>query len=381
MWKDNIQNKNMLYLLYCSIRGIEPDPVYLQNFDPEQLLSKCISHKVVALINNEVSRLPQDIISGEMKSKFHIETLKALRVNILFDQEKIKIFEQLENNKIWFMPLKGCIIQDYYPGPGQRQMGDIDVLISKEKADLVNEIMTSCGYSCEEFGLTHHDEYVKPPFYTFEMHRYLFRDKNEKWDVYYKNIKEKLVLKPGKKYEYEFTKEDFYIYFFMHGYNHFIKTGIGIRQLVDTYLYLSKNNLDFSYIEKELEKLGTSEGEKIFRNLAYKIFSDDIDLNDYKLDETEDEYLSVILHSGVYGSLGMKIQNTLKQNGKNTKASKFRYIMKRVFCIPKPYSRKYPRLYKNILTRPLIVGIRLCNGVTKRKQNVKNELDILKKIE
>ena len=139
MWKDNIQNKNMLYLLYCSIHGIEPDPVYLQNFDPEQLLSKCISHKVVALINNEVSRLPQDIISGEMKSKFHIETLKALRVNILFDQEKIKIFEQLENNKIWFMPLKGCIIQDYYPGPGQRQMGDIDVLISKEKADLIQK--------------------------------------------------------------------------------------------------------------------------------------------------------------------------------------------------------------------------------------------------
>ena len=68
MWKDNIQNKNMLYLLYCSIHGIEPDPVYLQNFDPEQLLSKCISHKVVALINNEVSRLPQDIISAEMKS-------------------------------------------------------------------------------------------------------------------------------------------------------------------------------------------------------------------------------------------------------------------------------------------------------------------------
>ena len=55
MWKDNIQNKNMLYLLYCSIHGIEPDPVYLQNFDPEQLLSKCISHKVVALINNEVT--------------------------------------------------------------------------------------------------------------------------------------------------------------------------------------------------------------------------------------------------------------------------------------------------------------------------------------
>ena len=213
------------------------------------------------------------------------------------------------------------------------------------------------------------------------MHRMLFTEREKQWHDYYEDIFTRLKRAEGKNYRYYFTDEDFYIYYILHNVKHIRIAGSGIRSLLDIYYFLSNKKPDFSYIEKELEKLGTSEGEKIFRNLAYKIFSDDIDLNDYKLDETEDEYLSVILHSGVYGSLGMKIQNTLKQNGKNTKASKFRYIMKRVFCIPKPYSRKYPRLYKNILTRPLIVGIRLCNGVTKRKQNVKNELDILKKIE
>ena len=273
----------------------------------------------------------------------------------------------MEENKIWYMPLKGCIIKECYPKPEQRQMGDTDVLIDPQKADKLRDIMTDCGYECKVFGISNHDTYFKEPFYKFEMHRCFFIDINDKWEKYYKNIKDRLIRKKDKKYEYEFTDEDFYIYLFMHGYKHFSINGTGIRQLVDIYLYIKNHDLDFGYIEAELEKLDVAKHEKIFRSLAFKLFSENEGIFVCQLTDEEKKYLDIILRSDVYGNIDIKVQNAVEKLKAGGKHSKFRYVMKRFFGIPKVYSRKYPRLYNNILTRPLILFVRFRNGIKRRK--------------
>ena len=40
---------------------------------------------------------------------------KAVRRKILFDMERTKIFHFMEKSRIWYLPLKGIVVKDYYP--------------------------------------------------------------------------------------------------------------------------------------------------------------------------------------------------------------------------------------------------------------------------
>ena len=53
---------------------------------------------------------------------------------------------------------------------------------------------------------------------------------------------------------------------------HFDGYGTGIRYFVDSYVYQNAKNLDWSYIERELDKLGVLAFEKTFRSIFMKIF-------------------------------------------------------------------------------------------------------------
>ncbi len=383
MWNDNKEYKAMVYLLWCAIHDRQPDAGVLDGTDGNTLLKMCIAHKVVAFINKAVRCVDDSVFSASLKEQFSKEEMKALRVSILFEAEKEKVFAGLEENKIWYLPLKGCIVRDYYPEPNLRQMGDIDVLIGEEDAEKIRVMMTKLGYKCKSFGIIHHDEYYKAPFYNYEMHRALFMDTDERWVNYYSNVREKLVLKNGKAYEYVFTKEDFYLYFFMHAFKHFTGSGTGIRTLVDLYLYMSQCDLDFAYIEQETDKLGTKQEEKRFRELTMKVFSPESGGLDMTLTNEEDETLYLLLVASVYGGMSLRVRSNMQKamKGKKGKNSKFRYVIRRVFQVPERYSRMYPRLYKHSLTRPLLVFVRFSHGLNGQKlKTLRKEWSILKKM-
>lgn len=64
----------------------------------------------------------------------------------------------------------------------------------------------------------------------------------------------------------------------VHAFKHYNAGGTGIRSLVDVYVYLSKKaeQMDWDYIEGELEKLDIDAFEKRFRVLAKKVFGEDV---------------------------------------------------------------------------------------------------------
>lgn len=139
------------------------------------------------------------------------------------------------------MPLKGAIIKEYYPVFGIRQMSDNDILFDEIRANDVWEIMVSLGYSAVKYNEGHRDDYQKPPFNHFEMHRVLFTESNNDiFSNYYKCVKNRLVKDEDNNYGYHFTNEDFYIYMIAHEYKHYSWGGTGIRSLLDTYVFLQK---------------------------------------------------------------------------------------------------------------------------------------------
>ncbi|RHV09479.1 hypothetical protein DXB73_13790 [Clostridium sp. OM05-6BH] len=60
-----------------------------------------------------------------------------------------------------------------------------------------------------------------------------------------------------------------------HMFKHFDGSGTGIRSLLDQYVYLNRleDSLDFPYIDKQCEILGTADFEKENRDLCKKVLN------------------------------------------------------------------------------------------------------------
>jgi len=377
-WNDSYGD--IVYLLWCALNNKTPQKNMLHEKEQKNLLDLCISHKMIIAADHAVSMADDSVISPDIKIEFKKAAMRALRINVLFEQDKENVVNVLEENNIRYVLLKGCIIKDYYKYPCQREMGDIDILIPMSEAENVRDIMEKSGYKCEKFGINHHDEYFKKPFFEYEMHRTLFSDDHKQWKIYYENVEDRLIKCSKDGYEYKFSKEDFYIYFFLHGLKHFKSCGIGIRFLADIYLYLKIENLNEEYIYKEFEKLGVLSEEKNFRKLAFHIFDEEKFCGYDDLGIEEKEMLLKIMYAGAYGNKEIKTLSMINSYyDSKGKKSKFGYMMQRIFCITPKYKRNYPKLYKFVLTRPVIVFIRIFDLLTKRRKVLKIELDVLKK--
>ena len=117
-----------------------------------------------------------------------------------------------------------------------------------------------------------------------EMHRIMVDDNFEMIADYYSNIWD--VIKPTKenRYIYEMTKEDFYIHMVAHIARHYVLGGIGIRFVIDEWLYLKayQDILNWDYINSEFEKNNSFIFVNNFKNLTIKWFKG--------LDNNNEEY-------------------------------------------------------------------------------------------
>ena len=363
---------HMIALISCYLNQRTPSQEVLNDLDMESLYKTAKRHNLTALVAAELEKL------GIQDHQFSEAKAKAIRKAILFHSEREKICTSLEKSGIWYMPLKGSVIQNIYPRLGLRQMADNDILFDISRAEDVKHIFEGFGYSTIYFELGNHDVYRKEPVLNFEMHRALFGPSHERLLYeYYKDVKKRLLLVEGTSFRYQFTTEDFYVYMLAHESKHYNAFGTGLRSLLDIYIYLRKyrDSIDFSYIEGETKKLGIYEFEQKSRSLALNLFDGN------KLTEEEKEMLSYMISSGTYGTVENKVANSMRKmnrNGKITFATRIKYYWKRIFM-----SRKilYPRykLAKYPILMPLVWAYRIIMALTVRRNKVRWEVKAVNK--
>ena len=314
-----------------------------------------------ALINTKAQ------IDKEYINKLEEYYFANIRKVVLFERERNKLYECLNKNHIDYLPLKGLVIRDYYIDAYSREFADNDILFAG-KEDVIKKFFVSRGYKVESYKKSAHDVYLKKPIFNFEMHRALF-NKHEDYPSYVSYFKDYLNRSIVKeKYEHELTKEDFYIYFTAHTYKHYQDGGCGIRTLVDYYVFLRKNpNLDFIYINKELDKLDLHSFSDEFSSLANKVF------NKQNLNEQEKENLLFIASSGTYGTLQHSVTKGINKKGK------FRYLMSRIFPPMSFYKTAYPFMYKTKILIPVAWFARLFRIIFTNPKKATAELKLISK--
>ena len=362
--------ESVLYLAYCAMNGETPDKEFVSAINPEEVLRFANRHRIGCCVAMALE-------SAGIRNK---ETAKAIttamRRNALFEASLKEVTGKLDEAGIRYVPLKGIILKGYYPKPFMREMTDHDIWVDAARAEDVKEIMEGLGFTTEKFGKRHHDIYHKKPVLNYEMHTVLFEAKHD-----------------PQMYEYYINKtdlsrpEDFYLYTIAHEYKHYSRNGTGLRSLLDVYLYLKEQSFDWDYVEKEAEKLGIREFERINRQLAIALFGKGTAANSAMADgavakdavtdravenglvddDAMAEMLSNVLSAGgVYGTFAHRVNVGIKKSG----GKRLRYMLKR-FSVPmrstnpdyKGFAARYPMFYKYRILLPLLPFYRIYNSM------------------
>ena len=379
---------DMIYVISCVLQNQKPDKKRIETMDLKGVYEAARKHSLTAMVYMGLEDAGVfEVTDQAWIRQWKDEKEKAIRKNILFDTERNQLFAIMEKAGIWYMPLKGVVLKDYYPKYGMRQMSDNDILYDAVYAKELLSIMKQRGYKVEIFGRGNDDVYMKLPIYNFEMHRNLFHINEDHKDMaeYYTDVKSKLLLDEGKKYGYHFSDEDFYIYMMAHAYKHFSGGGTGLRTLVDECVFLQKKeaSLDWVYVRKELEKLGVLDFERMCCSLSKKIFSLDTEGNVENLTEEEKTELGMFLYSGTYGTVEQYTKNVLRklQPGDEpvTRKVKIQYCLSRIFpgrewCrINLPFFDRHPYLI------PALWVYRVFRGFFCNRDRIKAEIETVKK--
>ncbi|MDO5138965.1 MAG: nucleotidyltransferase family protein, partial [Oscillospiraceae bacterium] len=242
VYENNITTK-IIYLCYCAVNKMTPEPEKIAGFDLDHLYEAAQKHMLASMIGQILQK------AGVTTPAFKTAISKAQRKIVILTDDLSKIVSALEAAEVWYMPLKGAVLKNYYPSFAMREMSDIDILFDATCAEEVKTIMKGLGFQVKSFGTSNDDDYLKPPVSNCEMHRALFGDKHDrKLYEYYKDVKHHLLKDEGNNYGYHFSPEDFYIFMIAHEYKHYSTGGTGLRSLLDTYVYLQKNELDMTYV-------------------------------------------------------------------------------------------------------------------------------------
>ncbi|MBQ3431199.1 MAG: nucleotidyltransferase family protein [Clostridia bacterium] len=368
---------DVLYLLACAANEQKADKARIENMDLNALYKMCKGHNVTALV---ASVLLENIADTEAFARWAQEQMKAVYRDANFAGERQKVLAFLEQNGIWYMPLKGIVLKEYYPKPELREFADNDILFDASFDTQVESYMLSRGYRRKQSDSGHVMEYEKEPCFNFEMHCTLYHTNHPVFYAYYKDVKERLIKDADNVYGYHFSDEDFYIFMISHIYKHYQDSGIGIRSILDIYVYLRKKgaHLDEPYIERELQKMEAADFEKQMRTLSMKIFV----LQRIELTEQEESLLEYCFRSGTYGTPDIIAHNSMrKMTGKADFSAQGRrkYWFKRLFDMEQ-YKRDFPRAYKTVVLIPFLIIYRAFRGLTKAK-DIKAENEKLKQLE
>lgn len=379
----------VLYLLNCAVNGRVPEKLP-EEIDYNELLKWSRFHSVTAMVSMALDAggyLSETYMSQALIKEWAGARIGAMRKNLMFDAERAQILKHLEEEKIWYMPLKGSILKELYPDVGMRQMADNDILFDKVCRSELRDYMESRGYEVESYEKSNHDIYMKAPFYNFEFHVDLFGEETyPDLAAYYKDTKGRLQKDEGNQYGYHFSDEDFYIYMMAHAFKHYRTSGTGIRLLSDVYVYVRKkgDTMDWDYIRKELKKMEFDELDETVRGIAMKIFDPSIELSEIMPDEeAKQEVLSYLFGSGTYGTISNRVKKDLaslqKSEEQITLWTKVKFCLHRLFPGMDHMRKNEPLIYKHKWLLPFFWIYRLFRGIFKNGKRILAEFRAIKK--
>ncbi len=353
--------KGTLTLIRAAITGnTYPLP---EGFQIEDAVDMIRRHKIIGLAYEGAVKCGIDKQCSAMKELF-----QHYYGDIIRHDRQMQMLKRLEDafqaNGIDYLPLKGTILKPLYPQPAARVMGDADILIRMEQYDKIKPVMEQLGF--QEGEVTGHELHWSHPWFHIELHKMLMSQRNLDFKRYYGDGWSKAI--PYNNCRYTYREEDHYIFLFVHYAKHYRAGGIGLRQLVDLWIYLrAYPNMDMAYIRTELTSLKLGE---FFDNTQRMIAAW---FEDGTLDEKSTLMSNYICSGGCWASQqNYQLAEMLKDEhlaGSRQKAKVLKFC-RAIFPPVKSLKNRYPVLEKAPYLLPVFWPIRWITVLLFRRKNI-----------
>ena len=251
--KMNSRQTDLLKLIYAAIS--KEKMKLSDDFSIASLIPLIKTHELHALCYYGALECGISSESEEMQSLFE-QVCSHIFVSELQKRIACKTFTLFEDNGIEYMPLKGILLKELYTYPEMRTMGDLDILIKLEQYPKIKELLEAREYT--EVTESDHELIWQKNNIHIELHKRLIPSYNKDYYTYFGDGWSLAVPECGTRYKMD--DENQLVYLFTHFAKHYRNGGIGIKQMVDLYLYTkSKPDMDKERIRKALTSLSLLE--------------------------------------------------------------------------------------------------------------------------
>ena len=328
----------------------------------EEVYALAHKHDLSHLAGQALSKLSLPECDGLKRMKTAV--MQAVARYVKLEHAYQCVCGVLEEAQIFFIPLKGAVLRQYYPEPWMRTSCDTDILVRPEDLDRAAAVLEE-KLHYRRTGHTPHDITFQCPGGThLELHFDLVEDHraNDACKIL-SDVWEHVMPAQGKQYQLEMTDTFFYFYHIAHMAKHFESGGCGVRPFLDLWILENKK----AYHD-DLDALLEKSNLMAFASASRKLSQ--MWLSGVEADADSRQFAHFILTGGVYGSL----ENGVRLQGKKT-GGKWGYAMKRIFMPYDQLKHFYPILKKHRWMTPLFQLVRWCRVIfTGNMQKAATEL-------
>ncbi len=344
-----------------------------EDFDLEAGIAVAKKHQISALFYYGVLACGLTLDPATTENLFQL-TCQLMAFSTNQSYEISRLFQSFDKNKVDYMPLKGTILKKMYPKTEMRIMSDADILIRTEQYEAIKAIMVELGYT-EKYESDHEFVWKKGKVFI-ELHKHLIPSYNKDYYAYYGDGWRLGKPISNDSTHYTMAGEDEFIYIFTHFAKHYRDAGVGIKHILDIWVYKdNKKNLNEEYILSELKKLQL---DKFYKNVMDAL---EVWFNNGAPTEQTELITRIIFDSGVYGTHINHILSEAVKSSKRigtAKKTKFVGVLQAIFL---PYSEmilSYGVLRKIPVLLPVMWVVRWFEAIFIRKGAIKARSQKLK---
>lgn len=332
-------------------------------FSIEAALPQLKRHQIAALCHKGavLCGVPKDSPTMQNLFRWNYRNLLKSEAQCKTIGEVCSLFEE---QNIDYMLMKGCNLKELYPSKELRQMADADILIKQEQYPKIKSLIENLGYK-EKVGSDHAYIWYNDAL-VLELHKSPVPLSSPDYD-YFGDGWAKAKQKSGRRYVQ--SPEDEYIFIFAHYAKHYRLGGIGCRQVTDLWVFMQAfPNMDFGYIEAEIEKLGLLEFYKNTIRMLSAWF-EDTPHDDITLLITD-----FIFESGSWGTkenIALSKSARFKKDSTSVETAKAKHILRLFFPTAASIEGRYRVLAQKPWLLPFYWVVRWVDILKNRPKNVK----------